>query len=279
MTIRLLTALLLFFILHPASADSMEALFADYQALLEKHLSEKDLDQDGLVSAFDYQAALDDEDSMERVSRQREALKDFDPDTLDEREAANAFWLNAYNFFMIAHILEEKPDGKLVESVWDYGGRYNPLRKNVFERELFEIGGRQYSLDGMEKDTLLGDDFQERDWADARVHFAVNCASVGCPPLRKQIYTADNLGALLAENTRRALNTERHLKVDGRTLYLTRLFDWYENHFKWEADSVRDWIKAHADDRVGEKIDETDRIRYISYDWKLNKPGNFSEFD
>lgn len=67
---------------------------------------------------------------------------------------ANAFWINAYNFFMVAHLLQERPDGGLVDSVWDYGGRYNPLRDNVFQRERFTVDGEAYSLDGIEKDTL-----------------------------------------------------------------------------------------------------------------------------
>jgi len=266
---------------NPAQAEdvSLEKLFEDYQVLLDRHLEEKTLDHDGLVSAFDYQAALDDEDSMARVKDQRATLAEQSLDFIEDREIANAFWLNAYNFFMIAHILDERPDGKLIESVWDYGGRYNPFRKNVFERDFFEIGGDKYSLDAMEKDILLGNDYWDKGWADARVHFAVNCASVGCPPLRDEVYTGDNVAAYLEENTRRALNTHYHLKVDGSTLYLSSLFDWYEDDYKKEADSVRDWLKEHGDERVREKVEKTQRIRYIDYDWSLNKPANFPEFN
>lgn len=276
----LLLLLALLLSLSPQTqADPVSEVFEDYQALLDKHLSEKDLDHDGLVSAFDYEGALDDDRSLALLEDQRQALKAFDLSRVDDRETANAFWLNAYNFFMIAHILEEQPDGELVDSVWDYGGRYNPFRKNVFERELFEIDGRKYSLDGMEKDILLGDDYWDKGWADARVHFAVNCASVGCPPLRAEIYTPDNVDALLAENTRRALNTEYHLKVDGNTLYLSSLFDWYEDDYAREAGSVRDWIREHADERIIEKMKVTKSIHHIDYDWDLNKPDNFPEFN
>jgi len=277
-----LLSLLLFTLLASLSplsqADVVSAVFSDYQTLLEKHLSEKDLDNDGLVSAFDYEAALDDEASMALLADQRQALKGFDLSKIDDREKANAFWLNAYNFFMIAHILEERPDGKLVESVWDYGGRINPFRKNVFERELFDIDGRKFSLDTMEKGILLGDEYWDKGWAEARVHFAVNCASVGCPPLRDVIYTADNVDDLLTENTRRAFNTERQLRVDGQTLYLTSLFDWYEDDYKREEGSIRSFIKKYADERIVEKMEGTNRIRYIDYDWDLNSPKNFPEF-
>jgi len=56
---------------------------------------------------------------------------------------------------------------------------------NVFEREKFVIDGEKYSLNQMEKEILLGQDYAERGWKDARVHFAVNCASVGCPPWQR----------------------------------------------------------------------------------------------
>ena len=263
---------------HSSEPVSLHELFEPYAAVLEAHLGEVDLGHDGLISAFDYDAALADPDTAERLSEQRDRLADFSPDALTQRETAIAFWLNAYNFFMIAHILEERPEGELVESVWDYGGRFNPFRANVFERELFRIGEGDYSLDNMEKDILLGEDYQDRGWKDARVHFAVNCASVGCPPLRQVIYTADNVDDLLEENTRRAFNTPYQLRVDGNTLYLTSLFDWYEDDYREEAGSIRSYIEQHADERVRNLIRDTERIRFIDYDWRLNRPENFAEW-
>lgn len=259
------------------SPAQVEALFTPWSALLDEHLIEQSLDGGGLVSAFDYRAALGDEDTTRRLAEQREALAGFDPSTLDTREQATAFWLNAYNFFMAAHILEERPDGGLVDSVWDYGGRLNPFRDNVFERELFDVGGTMMSLDGIEKGTLLGEAFRQRGWADARVHFAVNCASVGCPPLRGVPYTADNVDALLTENTRRAFLTPYQLRVEGETLHLTRLFDWYEADFLAEADSIRDFISQYADGALMERVRATSTVAFIDYDWRLNSPEHFPE--
>ncbi len=265
-----------------AAAESAEPdlneTFAPYAALLRDFLRKKDLDGDGYVSAFDYRAALSDETTAERLKEQDALLAEFAIARLDSRELALAFWNNAYNYFMIQKILTD-PGDSLVDSVWDYGGRYNPFRANVFERELFDIGGKKYSLDNMEKDIMLGDDFRKKGWWDARVHFTVNCASVGCPPLRQQIYTAANIDDYLAENTRRAFNTHYHLRLDGDTLYLTELFRWYRGHFEESAGSAREFIKQHGDEAVAEKIGDTRRIRYIDYDWRLNKPDNFAEFE
>ena len=253
------------------------AAFQPFATLLEGYLVEKPLENDGLVSAFDYRAALDNPDTKEILDDQRRRLAGFDISSLDTREKAIAFWNNAYNFFMIYQILTKRVDGKIVGSVWDYGGRYSPFKSSVFERDRFTVGGKNYSLNDMEKGMLLGDDFKSKGWKDARVHFTVNCASVGCPPLRSDIYTSGNIGAMMTENTRRAFNTPRHLHVEGTTLYVTELFDWYKADFTEKHGSIRDFIRAHADDAVIDKVNGTARLRYIDYDWSLNRPENFPE--
>lgn len=262
----------------PARADINQALYQPYAMLLDQFLIEKELDNNGLVSAFDYEAAVDSSEARGWVARQREALLGFEPDRLASREEATAFWINAYNFFMLDQILTQSHKGKLVDSVWDYGGRVNPFKDNVFDLEIFRVGGQKYSLNQIEKGILLGDGYQSRGWKDARVHFAVNCASVGCPPLRSRIYTAANVDSLLAENTRRALNTNRHLKVEGNTLYLTELFKWYKGDFEEASGSVQDFITDWAAKPVANQVQATTDVAYISYDWALNRPDHFPEF-
>ncbi|MFL1485583.1 DUF547 domain-containing protein [Marinobacter sp. LN3S78] len=275
--LRIILGLLLLVAPALALATDNASLFQHYQTLLERHLTEQELPGDGLVSAFDYEEALRQEDTQTLLGQQADALAAFDPAGLAGKARSVAFWINAYNFFMIHQILTERPDGELVSSVWDYGGRLNPFRDNIFQRSLFTIGGQDYSLDQMEKDILLGEGYQQRGWMDARVHFAVNCAAVGCPPLRKAIYTEDNLETLLTENTRLALNTPRHLTIDGSTLRLSAIFDWYRMDFGEEAGSVRSFIRQWADTDVGARANQTNAIDYIDYDWALNQPDNFPE--
>ncbi|MEQ6885714.1 DUF547 domain-containing protein [Salicola sp. Rm-C-2C1-2] len=259
-------------------APAVKHVFNDYQTLLNSYLQEKRTANGGLVSAFDYEAALADDRTEALLDDQSEQLAAFDVSTLDTREQALAFWNNAYNFFMIQQILTERGEGELVSSVWDYGGRYNPFTDNVFERAMFDIGGKDYSLNEIEKGVLLGATIKEKGWKEARVHFTVNCASVGCPPLRESIYTSDNIDELMTENTRLAFNTDRHLRVEGDTLHLTELFKWYEQDFVDEGGSVRGFISQWADETIVEKVEQTDSIEYIDYDWSLNRPGNFPEF-
>jgi hypothetical protein len=261
-----------------AQADANQELYGPYQEILGQFLLEKDLAGGGLVSAFDYAAATDQEQTLQKLANQREALAAFELSSLEGEAESVAFWINAYNFFMLDQILMERPDGELVESVWDYGGRVNPFVDNVFEREKFVIDGKEYSLNQMEKGILLGDDYAGKGWKDARVHFAVNCASVGCPPLRDAIYTADNLEGLLADNTRRAFLTDYHLKVEGKTLYVSELFKWYEDDFKEAAGSRKGFIQEWVDSSLAERVAQTSTTEFIDYDWSLNKPLNFPEF-
>lgn len=259
-----------------ARADLNDTVFAAYQRLLTAHLTETSLPGDGLVSAFDYAGALADVRVPAWLEQQHRALASFDPETLNGRDQAIAFWINAYNFSMISRILEDRPGGRLVTSVWDYGGRINPFVKSVFEQEAVVVGGQHLSLDFIEKEILLGPEYQARGWKDARVHFAVNCASVGCPPLRRQIYTADNLQAMLAENTRRALNTPYHLQVRGDTVYVSELFRWYEKDFAGAEGSVRAFILRWAGENVRAQVQATTELDFIPYDWSLNRPENFA---
>jgi len=252
------------------------ALFDAYARLLEAHLEELATDGGGLVTAFDYQAALDDPATTALIRQQNAALAAFDPAALDDRWAATAFWINAYNYFMVAHVLANPTrDGRPVRSVLDFGSLIN--RHRVFQREMFDIGGSAYSLDGIEKGILLGEDFAARGWKDARVHFAVNCASVGCPPLRRIPYTAANVDALLTENVRKALRTPRHLRVDSGTLHLSRLFDWYEADFAAHSGSVRGFVLSYADEADRPAIAGTRRIAFIDYDCSLNAPATRRE--
>lgn len=270
---------LFIFSAHPAAAapPSVAGIYGPYGALLEKYLIEKQPEGGGLVSAFQYGEALRDPGVPGIIAEQEQRLKAFDPGQLTEKDQATAFWINAYNFFMLSHILQNPKNGKdPVDGVKDYGTRLNPYR--VFQREIFTVGGRKYSLDRIEKKILLGEAFKRKGWKDARIHFAVNCASVGCPSLRKEIYTPQTLDALLTENTRRALRTLRHMRFDGDILYLSQLFEWYEPDFEQQEGGVRSFLKRYTDPALHRRIDQAQRIRYIDYDWSLNAPRNFVEF-
>lgn len=250
--------------------------FSNYEVVLKKNLDSKALPNGGFESAFDYQKAHSDQATMEAVKKQSALLAQFDPSSLKSKNEAIAFWINAYNFFMIKTILEKgfKNNKLSVNSVKDFGSFWNPYR--IFKEEIHNIGGKKYSLDAIEKGTLLGEAYKKKGWKDARIHFAVNCASVGCPPLIQKPYTAQSLEQTLDDNIKKALQTHRHLNIKGKTLHLTHLFKWYKKDFEESAGNVKSFLLKYVPQPDKQKqITESNDIDYIEYDWKLNKPQNF----
>lgn len=127
-------------------------IYAPFSTLLDKYLIEKSLEEGGLITAFDYAKASADSVTESLLGEQNRLLADFDAGQINSRELALAFWTNAYNYFMIAHILENPLKGELVGSVRDYGSLFKPYR--IFGQKNFNVGGRKYSLDEIEKDIL-----------------------------------------------------------------------------------------------------------------------------
>jgi hypothetical protein len=165
-----------------------------------------------------------------------------------------AFLVNAYNAFMVEKILQRYPD---IRSVWDYGKLFG----NPFKEEFFFLVGRRASLDWIEQDTL------RKNFREPRLHFALNCASVGCPMLRPEPYVAARLDAQLEDQARRFLSDPtRNRHRDGR-LEVSKIFDWYKEDFQpREAYFARYAGLLGADAATVRAA----RITFLDYDWALN---------
>lgn len=268
--------LLIFIFLCPAFSLARTPSFAPFQKILDGYLREDELPSGGLESHFDYEKAYADPYVQNAVADQKTILEDFDPAGLSSKEEAAAFWINTYNFLMIAKIFKDGfKGGKLkIKGVKDLGSFVNPY--SAFTESDFKVGGRTMSLDDIEKGRLLSDDYKKRNWKDARIHFAVNCASVGCPPVRRKIYEPASVSAVLDENTRKALKTPRHLHFKDGVLWVTHLFKWYEKDFIEHSGSVPKFIAGFIDDpALAGRVLKAGKMEYIEYDWNLNLGKNF----
>lgn len=266
----------LLFVFAATQTHAQSNTFKNFQEILNKHLTEKRLPNGGFESYFNYTTAKNNKETLKAISEQKKTLSQFSTDTLKSKSQANAFWINAYNFFMITKILDEGfKKGKLkIDGVKDLGGFFD--KYSAFKDKDFQVGGKKLSLDGIEKGILLSNEYKKKDWKDARIHFAVNCASVGCPPLRKRIYTAMNINNLLDENSKKAFKTQRHLRLEGKTLWLTHLFKWYKKDFEEQSGSVKKFISSYIEDeKLKSNIQSASEIKYIDYDWQLNRKENF----
>ena len=130
-----------------------------------------------------------------------------------------AFLINAYNAFTVEKILTRYPD---LKSIWDFGKLFG----NPFKDRFFLLLGSESSLDRIEHEMLR----KKGAYDEPRVHFAVNCASIGCPMLREEAYVAERLDAQLEEQAVRFLSDRSRNRLNAKTgaLKVSKIFDWYK---------------------------------------------------
>jgi hypothetical protein len=252
---------------YPPEPALFDHTHADWAKLLLRAVH---TDQGGSVSKLDYQVFLDDKHAFENYLKALSAVsveqfKGF------SRSEQLAFLLNAYNSFMVAKIMTRYPG---IASVWDFGRVLN----TPFKHRFFDLLGKRRSLDDIEHRLIRGDSVL----MDPRIHFAVNCASVGCPALRGEPFLAPRLGTQLEDQTIRFLNDRNRNYYDGESerLFVSPLFDWYGGDFKPPKNqSPRNVIGflLHYAAALGLSGDQQKRlaegkvtIDYSNYDWRLN---------
>jgi hypothetical protein len=178
------------------------------------------------------------------------------------RNAQLAFWINAYNAVTIDKVIKWKPKKSvretLIPGVWT-STKFFTSRENT-------VAGQRLSQDDIENEIL------RKQFKDPRIHFAIICASSGCPPLPRFAYTQENVQTKLEEETRKYINSDRGSRIDSEdnTLYLSKLFDWYAGDFESKSGSVLNFIKPYLNEKTLAFLERTPKIAYLDYDWALN---------
>ena len=170
------------------------------------------------------------------------------------RDEALAFYINAYNVLTIHSVLELWP----VESVMQEEG--------FFDGRTHTVAGEEMTLNGLENDIIRS---KER-FGEPRIHFAVNCASVGCPPLQRESFTAENLERLLAAGAQSFVRNTTRIDRRRNRIEATKLFEWFADDFGGAA-GVREFIASQLEGEDAELVrrDRT-RITHFDYDWAIN---------
>lgn len=178
------------------------------------------------------------------------------------REAQLAFWINAYNACVVDGVVDYYPL-TTVQAI-----------RGFFDGTPYPVAGRQMTLDEIEGAARALD-----DW---RVHFALACASSSCPPLRAEAYEATRLEAQLTEQTRTFLaDPTRGLRLDGSTVWVSKIFDWYTTDFvaaaaggrrrRLTANALLSVLKPYLRPAALEAAaGKTLRVKFLPYDWALN---------
>jgi hypothetical protein len=170
-----------------------------------------------------------------------------------------AFLINAYNAFAVEKILVRYPD---IGSIWDFGKLFG----NPFKDEFFTLLGGKRSLDWIEHENL------RKSYREPRIHYAVNCASVGCPMLREEAYAASRLEAQLEEQARRFLSDRSRNRLRQGRLEVSKIFDWFRQDFEPRDAYFARYADVLTDDPMQQEMirSRTAALRFLDYDWSLN---------
>ena len=249
-----------------SAAESFDHRHAAWTALLRKHVM---LITGGHASQLRYAGMAADRASLKAYLASLAAVGRAAFDAFG-REQQMAFLINAYNAHTVELVLTRYPK---LESIKELG----TLLQSPWKQRVAPLLGATMSLDGIEHDTLRA----RGRYDDPRIHFAVNCASIGCPMLREEAYVASRLESQLDEQALRFMSdrSRNRFNAAARRLEVSRIFDWYGEDFRLgqrgiasapaffaryaeglaDAPADREWVRG-----------ERAPVSYLDYDWRLN---------
>lgn len=186
------------------------------------------------------------------------------------RQEQLALWINLYNAFMVATILERYPIDSIRPVIWGIPNWVAFLR--LFQRRMHRFSRQIYSLSDIENSILRG------QLQEPRIHFALVCASIGCPLLRAEAYRSGDVEQQLTDDAKRFINNPDKVRYNAPTgtLYCSKIFKWYRQDFLKVAGSVPEYIRTYlrSDTLAEHRLTASTSIAYLDYDWHLNQRTN-----
>jgi hypothetical protein len=261
-----------------ANAASFQSLFApdaDLWARWTTHdgNSTKSIDH-APWSAFLTQYRHAGTDNIARVSygavtpESREALDAY-LDSLSTLEISSysrdqqfTFWVNLYNALTIRVILDAYP----VQSIQDIDISPGFFSDGPWDATLLAIEGKEITLNDIEHRIL------RPIWNDPRVHYVLNCASLGCPDLSANAFQPSEIGPILDDAARAYINSPRGAQVNEGALIASRIYDWFHEDFGSGEEEIIAHLRQYAEPDLAEALMASDSIDRYEYDWSLNDP-------
>ncbi len=207
-----------------------------WDVLLKKHVSEE-----GLV---DYKGFMKDREQLNTYLSQLSKLKPTDKWSVQE---LLAYYINIYNAYTVDLILNNYP----TKSIKDIDGNWT--------KDIVPIGDVNISLGGIENSIL-------RKMNEPRIHFAINCASISCPNLLNEAFTAAKINEQLDKVSKSFINSNKN-EISKNSVKLSSIFDWYKKDFTEDGKTLLDYINEYSE----VKIDAGTTVNYKDYDWSLNE--------
>jgi hypothetical protein len=176
------------------------------------------------------------------------------------RTEQRAYWINLYNALTLKVVLARYP----VASIKDIDISPGLFADGPWDRKLVTIEGTKVSLNDIEHRIL------RPIWRDPRLHYALNCASLGCPNLRRDAYTATNTEALLDAGARDYVNHPRGVSINGSDLTVSSIYVWFKPDFGGSDAGVIAHLRRYAAPGLAKKLEGVSSIARHTYDWRLN---------
>ena len=222
----------------------------------------------GQVTQVDYDGFLDQRSELQEYLMNLSEIQKVDFDGWGEGTRL-AFLINAYNAWTIELVLTRYPNLRSIRQI-------GLLPISAWRKDIVELFNTKYSLDEVEHGMIRA----EGIYNEPRIHFAVNCAAIGCPALRPEAFVGEKLEEQLEESTKLFLADKTRNYSDGGKLYISSVFDWYGEDFEkgWQGiNSVAQFLYLYAEElRLDEEMKEklfTNQLElhYLKYDWNLNR--------
>lgn len=225
-----------------------------WDALLKAYVSRG---PDG-VNRFAYGSVA--EDDRSRLAGYIESLGDVGISGY-RRAEQRAFWINLYNALTVDLVLKHYP----VRSIRDIDISPGLFADGPWDKKLIEVEATPLSLNDIEHRIL------RPIWDDPRIHYAVNCASLGCPDLRDSAFTAANSESLLEQAARDYVNSPRGVWIRKGKLGVSSIYAWFQEDFGGNDEGILRHLRGYADPELRAALKAADRISEHAYDWTLNE--------
>ncbi len=209
------------------------------------------------VARIDY-GGVSQEDAQ-RLDAYLDALTD-EPISSYSRPVQFAYWVNLYNALTVDVVLEHYP----VDTIRDIDISPGWFADGPWGKKLVAIEGEELSLNDIEHRIL------RPIWEDPRIHYAVNCASIGCPNLQPEAFTADNTERLLERGARNHINDPRGAAFIDGELVVSSIYSWFQADFGGTQRGVVEHLREYAEGDLAERLEGRSGYDDHRYDWSLN---------
>ncbi len=169
-----------------------------------------------------------------------------------------AYWINAYNAYTVELVLKHYP----VKSIKDIK-KGLPFLNSVWDIEFIEIEGNKYTLNHIEHQIL------RKEFDEPRIHFAIVCASISCPNLWNEAFTADNIDVQLTAQARAFINDKTKNNISPNDAQLSKIFSWFKSDFTKKT-TLLEYINQFSDTKASSDA----KVNSLDYDWGLNELSN-----